>query len=37
MYATIGTCPNIAYATNKLCSFNANLGLAHWTAVKRVL
>jgi hypothetical protein len=37
MYATIGTCPDIAYATNKLCSFNNNPDMAHWAAAKRVL
>ena len=37
MYAAIGTRPDIAYAVNKLCSFNSNLDLVHWTAAKRVL
>ena len=37
MYAAIGTRPDIAYAINKLCSFNNNPGLAHWSAAKRVL
>ena len=37
MYATIGTRPDIAYAVNKLCSFNSNPDLAHWAAAKRVL
>ena len=37
MYAAIGTRPDIAYAVNKLCSFNNNPDLAHWTAAKRVL
>jgi len=37
MYAAIGTRPDIAYATNKLCSFNANPSLIHWSAAKRVL
>ena len=37
MYAAIRTCPDIAYAVNKLCSFNHNLDMVHWTAAKRVL
>ena len=37
MYAAIGTRPDIAYAVNKLCSFNNNPGMAHWSAAKRVL
>ena len=37
MYATIGTCPDIIYAVNKLCSFNQNPDLVHWTAAKRIL
>ena len=37
MYAAIGTCPDIVYAVNKLCSFNNNPDLAHWTAAKRIL
>ena len=37
MYATIGTHPDIAYTVNKLCSFNNNPDLAHWTAAKCVL
>ena len=37
MYAAIGTRPDIAYAVNKLCSFNSNPDLVHWTAAKRVL
>jgi hypothetical protein len=37
MYAVIGTRPDIAYAVNKLCSFNNNPGMAHWSAAKRVL
>ena len=34
MYAMKGTCPDIAYAVNKLCSFNSNLDLPHWAAAK---
>ena len=37
MYAAIGTRPDIAYAVNKLCSFNNNPGMIHWSAAKRVL
>ena len=37
MYAAIGMRPDIAYTMNKLCSFNNNPDLAHWTAAKRVL
>ena len=37
MYATIRTRPKIAYTVNKLCSFNSNPDLVHWTAAKRVL
>ena len=37
MYAAIGTRPNIVYAMNKLCSFNNNPDLAHWTTAKCVL
>ena len=37
MYTTIGTWPDIAYAMNKLCSFNVNPDLVHWGATKRVL
>ena len=37
MYATIGTQPNIAYATNKLCSFNSDLDFIHWGMAKQVL
>jgi hypothetical protein len=37
MYAAIGTRPDIAYVVNKLCSFNNNPGMAHWSAAKRVL
>ena len=35
MYATIGTRPNIAYAVNKLCLFNNNPDMIHWTAAKK--
>jgi len=37
MYAAIGTQPNIAYVVNKLCSFNNNPGMIHWSVAKRVL
>jgi hypothetical protein len=37
MYAAIGTRPDIAYAVNRLCSFNNNPDMIHWTAAKRVL
>jgi hypothetical protein len=37
MYAAIGTQPDIAYAVNKLCLFNNNPGIAHWSTAKRVL
>ena len=37
MYAAIRTHPYIAYATNKLCSFNKNLDLLNWTTAKHVL
>jgi hypothetical protein len=37
MYAAIGTRPDIAYAVNKLCSFNHDPDLVHWTAAKRIL
>ena len=37
MYAIIGTWPDIAYTVNKLCSFNNNPELAHWSVAKRVL
>ena len=37
MYAAIGTRPDIAYTVNKLCSFNHNLDMVHWTAAKCIL
>ena len=37
MYAAIGTRPDIAYAVKKLCSFNSNLDVVHWTAAKCIL
>jgi len=37
MYASLETCPNITFATNKLSQFNSNPGLPHWTALKHVL
>jgi hypothetical protein len=37
MYAVIGTRPDIAYVVNKLCLFNNNPGMAHWSTAKRVL
>ena len=37
MYTAIGTRPNIAYVVNKLCSFNNNPDMIHWTAAKRIL
>ena len=37
MYTAIGTCPDITYAVNKLCSFNSNPDLVHWTAAKHAL
>ena len=37
MYAAIGTCPDITYVVNKLCSFTSNPDLEHWTAAKRIL
>ncbi|GBE89144.1 hypothetical protein SCP_1501500 [Sparassis crispa] len=37
MYAAIATRPDIAHAVQRLSSFTANPGMAHWTAAKRVL
>ena len=37
MYAAVATRPDISYAVQRLSSFTANPGLAHWTAAKRVL
>jgi hypothetical protein len=36
MYLVIGTCPDIAFAVNKLAQFTSNPKKAHWTAVKHV-
>jgi hypothetical protein len=36
MYLAIGTCPDIAYAVNRLAQYTANPKSLHWTAVKRV-
>ena len=37
MYATLGTHPNIAFATQHLSQFTNSYGLEHWTAIKHVL
>ena len=37
MYVSMATRPDITFATNKLSQFNSNPGLAHWTALQRVL
>ena len=37
MYATIVTCPGIAYTVNTLSQFNVKPSHAHWNAVKHVL
>ena len=37
MYASMTTCPDITFATNKLSQFNSDPGLTHWTALQRVL
>ncbi|GBE79025.1 hypothetical protein SCP_0202220 [Sparassis crispa] len=37
MYAAIATRPDIAHAVQRLSSFTANPGMAHWTAAKCVL
>ena len=36
MYASMGTRPDITFATNKLSQYNADPGLAHWTALQRL-
>src|SRR6266702_4985986 len=36
MYATIATCPDIAFAVSALSQFLSNPGITHWEAVKRV-
>jgi len=35
MHLAIGTCPDIAFAVLTVAQFSANLGLAHWEAVKK--
>ena len=37
MYLAIATCPDIAYAINKLAQFTSAPKPKHWTAVKRIL
>ena len=37
MYAQICNRPDIAFAVNMLSRFQANVGLAHWTAGKKIL
>jgi hypothetical protein len=37
MYLAVATRPDIAYAIQRLSTFTANPGLAHWVAAKRVL
>ena len=34
MYASMATCPDIAYATNKLSQFSADPGARHWTVLQ---
>lgn len=36
MYLATTTCPDIAYAVGVLARFNANPGMAHWSAVKHL-
>ena len=36
MYATMGTCPDIAFATSTVAQFSDNPGWTHWEAVKRI-
>jgi len=36
MYATVATCPDIAFTVSTLSQFLSNLGVAHWEAVKRI-
>jgi hypothetical protein len=36
-YLAIATCPDIAYAVNRLAAYTANPSFEHYTAVKRVL
>ena len=37
MYAALGTCPNIAFATQHLSQFTNSYGPEHWTAIKHIL
>ena len=37
MYAALGTCPNIAFATQHLSQFTNSYGPEHWTVIKHVL
>ena len=36
MYAAMGTCPDIAFATSTVAQFCENPGWAHWEAVKKI-
>jgi len=36
MYATLGTCLDIAYPVQVLSKFSKNPGEAHWEVIKRV-
>ena len=36
-YLATATCPDIAYAVNRLAAYTANPSLAHYTAAKRIL
>jgi hypothetical protein len=36
MYAMTSTRPNLVFSMGKVAQFMANLGLAHWTIVKRI-
>jgi hypothetical protein len=36
MYASVATCPDIAFAVSTLSQFLDNLGEAHWEVVKRI-
>ena len=37
LHLAINTRPDIAYAVSRVCKFNANPGIQHWKAVKRIL
>ena len=37
MYATLLTCPHIAYATSKVARYQANPKQSYWTATKQIL